>query len=628
MIGETSLKPGDKLTGSFRLRYTANGGGKEPTYHQGKGIFLLAYAGDNVAVKKSESVPTKYFIATIRQKILHHLDTLFPEDTLGFARALLLGDSSKLSYEIDSAFQTSGIRHVIAVSGLHVSILLSVLYLFGGRHKVIGVVVGIPVLFLFAAIAGFTPSIIRACIMQGLIAVSYLLQKEDDPPTSLAFSVLVMLIVNPLTITSVSFQLSVSCMIGIFLFCEKISNYLLKNTFLKRAKKKTKKAKLAKWFAGSIAITISAMITTTPLCDYYFESVSLVGVLTNLLTLWVITFIFYGIMAACVLGAVWLPLGRVAAWCVSWLMRYVILVAKLLSKVPMAAVYTKSVYIIVWLIFTYTLFAIFLCLKKKRSEIFASCVCVVLCAAVTMSYIEPKLDRFRISILDVGQGQCILLQSNGCNYMVDCGGDYAEQAADEAARILLSQGITALDGVILTHYDKDHAKGAEMLLRRIPADVLYLPVTGDIDGMARFREQYPSIIRWIDKDTEFTDEGLAFDLYPATDYTTDNESSMCILCHVDNCDILIMGDRSAVGERSLLQSQQLPQVDVLVVGHHGAKTTTSLELLHRVQPQIAVISVGRNNMYGHPAPEVLDRLKLFGCTVVRTDEMGTVIIKG
>ena len=89
-----------------------------------------------------------------------------------------------------------------------------------------------------------------------------------------------------------------------------------------------------------------------------------------------------------------------------------------------------------------------------------------------------------------------------------------------------------------------------------------------------------------------------------------------------------MGDRSAVGERSLLQSQQLPQVDVLVVGHHGAKTTTSLELLHRVQPQIAVISVGRNNMYGHPAPEVLDRLKLFGCTVVRTDEMGTVIIKG
>ncbi len=625
---ETALKPGDRVTGSFRLRYTADGGEKEPTYHQGKGVFLLAYADDNVQINASDEVPAKYFAATLRQKILLHLDHLFPEDTIGFARALLLGDSSKLSYEVDSAFQTSGIRHVIAVSGLHVSILFSIIYMFGGRHKVVGVVLGLPLLFVFAAVAGFTPSIVRACIMQALMSVSLLVDKEYDPPTALAFSALVMLVVNPLTITSVSFQLSVSCMVGIFLFSERIRNYLRKNTILKRAKKKTVKAKIANWLAGSISITISAMITTTPLCAYYFEAVSLVGILTNLLTLWVISFIFYGIMAACVLGAVWLPLGKAVAWVISWFMRYVLGVAQIFSRIPMAAVYTKSVYIIVWLIFTYLLLALFLCLRKKHPILFCSCISIVLCVAIAVSYIEPRLDRFRISVLDVGQGQCILLQSNGRNYMVDCGGDYADRAADKAARTLLSQGITRLDGVILTHYDKDHAQGAELLLRRIHADTLYLPVTGDTAGMDVFRERYPDSIQWISEDTEFADEDLRFHLYPAAEYTTDNESSMCVLCQVDNCDILITGDRNAVGERDLLQSRQLPDVDILVVGHHGAKTTASLELLHQTQPEIAVISVGANNMYGHPVQEVLDRLRLFGCAVVRTDQMGTVIIKG
>ena len=624
----TALKPGDKVTGSFRLRYTADGGEKEPTFHQGNGVFLLAYADGEVQITECDDVPAQYMAATFRQRILKHLDTLFPEDTVGFARALLLGDGSKLSYEVDAAFQTSGIRHVIAVSGLHVSILFSVIYLFGGRHKVVGVVLGLPLLLAFAAVAGFTPSIVRACVMQALMLLSFLVDKEYDPPTALAFSVLVMLAANPLTVTSVSFQLSVSCIVGIFLFSEKIRSYLLHNTFLKKAKKKTRMAQLANWFAGSVSITLSAMITTTPLCAYYFEAVSLVGVLTNLLTLWIVSFIFYGIMASCVLGAVWLPLGRAAAWVVSWLMRYVLAVAKLLSKLPMAAVYTKSIYVIVWLIFTYVLLIVFLSLKKKRPVLFGACVSIVLCIAVAVSYIEPRLDNFRISVLDVGQGQCILLQSNGRNYMVDCGGDDAEEAADEAARTLLCQGITHLDGLILTHYDKDHADGAELLLRRIPADTLYLPVTEDAAGMQRFREQYGNKITWIDADTEFTDADMVFNLYPATEFVSDNESSMCVLCRVDNCDILITGDRNAAGELELLRTHTLPEVDVLVVGHHGAKTAASLELLQATKPKLAAISVSATNAYGHPAQEVLDRLELFGCAVVRTDRQESIVIKG
>ena len=625
---KVDLKPGDRVTGSFRLRYTANGGEKAPTYHQGKGIFLLAYGRETPQITQVQKVPAKYFAATARQAILTQLDRMFPEDTLGFARALLLGDSSKLTYEVDTAFQTSGISHVVAVSGLHVSILFSVVYLFGGRHKIVGAVLGIPVLIVFAAIAGFTPSIVRACIMQALMILALLVSKEYDPLTALAFSGLVMLTANPLTITSVSFQLSVSCMIGIILFSNRIHDYLLRGKRMELAKGKSLKAKRIRWLVNSISVSIGAVITTTPLCAYYFDSVSLVSVLTNLLTLWIVSFIFYGIMAACIAGAIWLPLGQGIAWLISWAIRYVIGVAKLLSKFPLAAVYTKNVYVVVWLILCYVLLTIFLCSKKKYPWVLGLCAAAVLCVAIGASWLEPRLDTYRLTALNVGQGQCLLLQSGSKVYMIDCGGDTPEKTADEAATTLLSQGITRLDGVILTHYDADHAAGTEYLLGRVPTDTLYLPVTADTGEMERFASLYTDAIQWIDEDTVITDDNIRISLFPAATTASGNESSMCVLCQVENCDILITGDTNAQGERRLLQNHTLPDLEVLVVGHHGSKTATTLELLHATAPDAAIISVSAYNNYGHPAQETLDRLTLCGCYIFRTDHMGTIIIKG
>ena len=623
-----NLQPGDRVTGSFRLRYTADGGEKEPTYHQGKGIFLLAYGREELQLSPTETIPAKYFPAKARRAILQQLDAIFPEDTLGFARALLLGDTSKLSYEVDSAFKTSGIRHVIAVSGLHVSILFSIIYLFGGRNRILGVVLGIPVLVAFAAIAGFTPSIVRACIMQALMLLSLLVDKEYDPPTALAFSALVMLAVNPLTITSVSFQLSLSCMVGIFLFSNRIHDYILSGKRKEAAKGKGIKARLLRWLVGSVSVTLGAMITTTPLCAYYFDSVSLVSILTNLMTLWVVSFIFYGILAACVAGAVWIPFGRVIAGIVSWAIRYVVLVAKTLAKIPMAAVYTKSVYIVLWLILCYALLVVFLRSKKKYPWFLGGCMGVMLCVAVCASWLEPRLDPYRFTVLNVGQGQCLLLQSGSKVYMIDCGGDSPEQVADEAAATLLSYGITRLDGVILTHYDADHAAGTDYLLTRIGADKLYLPVTGDTEEMAHYAQKYAQSIQWITDDTQLTDGRIKISLFPADATATGNESSMSVLCQVHKCDILITGDTNAAGERRLVEEQDLPDLEVLIVGHHGSKTATTLELLHATTPDVAVISVSAENNYGHPAKETLERLRLFGCSIFRTDEMGTVVIKG
>ena len=623
------LCPGDTISGNFSMQFTARGAEQESIYYSGKGVFLLAYQKDDIEKIPAQGRENKYFAAYLRQKILQLLDTVFAKDTRGFARALLLGDSSLLSYETDTAFKVSGIRHIIAVSGLHVSILFSLVYTLAGKRRVLTALLGLPVLFLFAAVAGFTPSIVRACIMQGLMILALLLNQEYDPPTALAFAVLTMLFCNPMSITAVSFQLSVGCMVGMFLFAQRIHNYLLKERRLGPAKGKGVKARLSRWLASSVSVTLSTMVATTPLCAYYFGTVSLIGVLTNLLILWLVSFIFYGIMAACVLALLWLPAAKFVAWLVSCGIRFVVFVAKALARSPIAAIYTSSVYVIIWLVAAYILLTVYLLCKRKHPVILTGGILALLAICLLFSWLEPKLDDYRVSVLDVGQGQCILLQQKDQCYMVDCGGDSPAIAADVAAQQLLSQGITKLNGLILTHYDLDHGAGAELLLSRIPAEKIYLPNVADDSGIKeRLCALYSDRITWLQADTITKLENTDISLFSAQEGKTGNESSICVLFQPENCDILITGDRDGAGERALMKQTDLPELELLIAGHHGSKNATCLELLHTTKPTAVAVSAGLGNMHGHPSQEVLDRLALFGCTVWRTDLQGTIIFKG
>lgn len=190
-----------------------------------------------------------------------------------------------------------------AVSGLHVSILFALLTAITFRKRFLTALAGFPTLLLFAAVAGFTPSVSRSCIMCGLMLAALLLNKEYDGPAALAFAAVVMLIGNPLVITSVGFQLSVASVAGIYLFAPGIRKWLV--SLFPDNKGKGVRPTLIRWFTASVSITLSAMIFTTPLSAWYFGTVSLVGVVTNLLTLWVISFIFYGLVAVSLVGAFW-----------------------------------------------------------------------------------------------------------------------------------------------------------------------------------------------------------------------------------------------------------------------------------------------------------------------------------
>ena len=622
--GNVEFAPGDYVRGEFRFQVTTPGGEIDSASHQSKGIFLLGYQQSDASRAPAEETPWYYYHAKLRQQIISLIDGCFSQDTAGFAKALLLGERSGLDYETTTALKMAGIMHIVAVSGLHVSILFGLIRNLSLRRRIPTALIGIPLLILFAAVSGFSPSVNRACIMQILMILATLAEREYDGPTELAFAGLVMLVCNPLVIVSNSFQLSVACVAGIFLFQGRIYSWLLeKMGFVEK-----------RWFkragnglSSSVSVTLGATSFSAPLAAYYFGSVSLVGILTNLLTLWAVSVSFYGIMAVCALASFWPAGGIMLAKAVALLIRYVLATAKLLAEFPLAAVYTRSVYGIFWLVFVYVLLAVFLLSKKRRAGTLICCGVLGLCLALAASWLEPMTDQCRMTVLNVGQGQSIILQSKGKTYLVDCGGSDDEKAADLAAETLMSQGIFRLDGLIVTHYDRDHAGGVPYLLSRIPTDSLFLPDVLDEEGVGTMLagKTVGSVI--------YVRENLCLS-YGSTELTifgpvasnSDNESSLAVLFQAAECDILITGDRTDFGERMLMRDFELPRLEILVAGHHGSGSSTGVELLEATRPAIVAISVG-DNYYGHPAEELLERLAAYGCLVYRTDYDGNLIFR-
>lgn len=627
-------EPGDQILGAFRLRYTAPGAQKGATFHSGSGILLLAYPQEDARVEAGEDRPV-FFVAHLRRQLEGLLEELFAGDTLPFALALLLGDTSRLDYGTETALSLSGLRHVAAVSGLHVSILFSLVYFFTRRTRRASLLLGLPALALFAALAGFSPSIVRSALMQLLMLLAMALDRDYDPPTALGFAVVTLLTVNPLGVTSVGLQMSVASVAGILLFSQRVNRWLLEKAGIgtqgsgEPEKGKRKRHRLLRAGAASLSVSLGALIGTTPLSAAYFGTVNLIGLGVNLLCLWAVTFLFCGILLACLLGAVWLPAGRALGWFFDWVVRYVLGVARVAARFPLAALHTASPYAVAWLVFAYGLLALFLWGKKRRARVLLCCAGVGLCMAVCLSWLEPRLEDYRVTALDVGQGQCVVLQSQGRTFLVDCGGDYDRDAADIAAGYLLSMGITRVDGLIVSHYDRDHAGGVEYLLQRIGARVLVLPKSPGATLME------PGILAhhtgqtvWCQEDLSFAWGDTGLRVFASQELKNANESSLCVLFQKGKCDILITGDRGQKGERLLLATGAVPEVDILVVGHHGAAGSTGEELLEAVRPALALISVGADNSYGHPTQAVLDRLAQIGCRVRRTDLEGTIIIRG
>ena len=231
----------------------------------------------------------------------------------------------------------------------------------------------------------------------------------------------------------------------------------------------------------------------------------------------------------------------------------------------------------------------------------------------------------------MGQGQCTLLQTKNITAVIDCGGETPTKAGDLLIQTLHSSGQSKIDILVVTHYDADHAGGAVQLLHRMKAGVVLLPDVPDDTGMRRAieiaAETSGSRVLPVSTLTELTFSDGKLTVYPPISRENDNNMGICVLATAAEYDILITGDLDRFAEMKLLAAYDLPTVDLLVAGHHGAKTSTSETLLNAVQPKAVAISVGKDNPYDHPAQETLAQIDETGAEIYRTDQMGTLVFR-
>lgn len=240
---------------------------------------------------------------------------------------------------------------------------------------------------------------------------------------------------------------------------------------------------------------------------------------------------------------------------------------------------------------------------------------------------------FTFTALDVGQGQCLIYTACGETSVVDCGGAQ-DESGELAARYLETNGVFRVDRLILTHLDADHCNGAAQLLSRIRVDVLYLPLPAIREDGAMLRtireaaREAGTQIKFVCEDMEFAAENGRITIFHPDLRESGNNGGLCVLASHEKYDILITGDLSQNAEYRLLSRYDLQDVELLVAGHHGAATSTSDALLQRTGASSVVISVGRDNSYGHPAADTLARIQNTGAAIYRTDELGTIVIRG
>ena len=626
---DAGLQPGDTLHLSAKVVDVSRGSGEgESLYYSSRDISLLGFQRSKPEMQKAERIPLKYLPTAAAKQVRQSVTRLFAGDTEAFMRALLTGDRSGLSYETRNRMSVVGISHVVAVSGLHVSLIAGVVLLLCFRRRRLAAILGIPAMLFFAAMLGFPASVVRAVVMHALLLLAPLFRRESDAPTSLGLALLLILAANPWAVADVSLQLSFAAMAGILLFSEPLLAWQERRFLPGQFSKKHRRLACALRGVFSIqAVSLGAMVFTLPLVAAYFGTVSLIAPVTNLLLLTLVGYLFSFGCAAVFFGFLWQPLGKLLAWVLDWAVRFILWVIGKLSEIPFAAVYTQSAYVVAWLFAAYLLLAVFLLGRCRHKRAFCAALGATLACAIAFSML-PDTAGLTATALDVGQGECILLQSGGLTVVVDCGGSNAENAGEQLARRLLMQGKTQIDVLILTHFDEDHAGGVPQLLSRMQVGLLLMPDLADDAGsrerllLAAEDADVPVHIVTQDWTMEFPTGCLS--VFAPVAAGTDNDG-ISALMSVEEYDILITGDMDAQSEQLLAIRHALHDIEVLVAGHHGAKTSTGRALLQTISPEIVIISVGEN-AYGHPAPEVLERIDAAGALLLRTDENGDIVI--
>lgn len=628
--GMGELRPGDLVEIPLKLTSAGTRYGEESDAYRADGILLRGYLKGEYRAAGRAGLAWLYAPKTLAHILQQQALQSFPEDVAPLMKALLTGDKQEYYADdaMSSAMKTAGLSHVVAVSGMHVAFLIAALGLLV-RSRRRTALLGIPLILLFMAMVGFTPSVTRAGIMQILLLTAPLLHRENDPPTALAAAGLLLLLINPFAIGSTGLQLSFAAMAGLILCAGRIYAWLMP---AKSAPKNAVFRAAAHWLCSIVSASVGAMVFTTPLAAWRFGFVPLYGIFANALCLWAVSYAFALGWIVCLLGLLSPALGAAAGWLVGWLPRYVLFIARLIARLPYAALLMGTAAARWWLLSVYVFFGAAYFLRRKGQAfrpllpLAASLIGLVLVLWLGTPRLPGPLE---LAAVDVGQGQSFAALTKQGTVLIDCGStDAAVNAGDAAADYLLSYGRRRVDLLILTHFHADHANGVRRLMSRTEVGMLAYPTDCEHnaymdDILAACAAQGVELMP-VSADTTLEVGGLELKLFAPLGTGDVNEQGLLIRGDWGDFEFLVTGDAGTEVEQTLCARNDLGDLELLVVGHHGSRYSTCDALLEEITPEVAFISVGAGNDYGHPTAEVLRRLSDHGITVYRTDLDGTV----
>ena len=633
LYGEAELlaaRPGDTVTGTAQWQSAAHFDSDDVTHFNARGVYALLYGREDVPLPAGDGDALRWLPQRAGKAFREKVAAIWDDPRVsGFLTAELTGDKSAMDDGDYLAMQETGLAHLFAVSGLHCAFLVTLLALLISRRQRLLCAVTIPLLLFYMVMVGMSPSVVRACIMQIFLLIAPLFRRGSDPLTSLAAALLVILLCNPFAAASVSLQLSFSATLGMVLLSPRLYKLL---TGWYKGKCRPLRTALC-FVAANLSATLSAVVFTAPLTAWYFRIFVLVAPLSSLLAVPAAGWSFMAAFVTVLLGFVWLPLASLLGW-ISWaLVRYILWIANGMMSWRYHAVYFTNPYLIYWLLFLYAVFIGCAATPDgKRKYLLASALSVLtLTAAIWVNRQDYQYGVLTALTLDVGQGESVILTSGGETALVDCGSSNSyKDPGGLAADTLHSMGVRELSAVVVTHYHADHTNGLYEVLRRIPVQTVYLP---DIEDEYGVRERLVSLaeekgaqVTYVTKETADTLGDTVLTIYPPVQSGGDlNELGLTALASAGDFDLLITGDMSGSTEKKLVETYALPDIEVLVVSHHGSRYSSNIRFLKSVTPEAAVISVGDNN-YGHPSEETLQRLLAVGADIWRTDQQGTIRI--
>lgn len=562
----------------------------------------------------------------------------------GLLIGLLAGDRSNIPDALQSGFRRAGIVHVLAISGFHVVLLSGMILLLLKATRMPHRAASLCAIFLmliYAPAAGGSPAVLRAVFMFSVVQCGLLFERKADSLNSLGVALLILTAVHPDVIWNVGFQLSASATAGIIAYGKR-NPLTTKNEFLRKNKIWNF---LENYVFAAVWITLVATASTAPFLIWSFHSLSPISIVGNI---FVVPLVSLGMQAG--VFALLLPIPVCAeAFCAAagFLFRLSAFLVGKISAVTLASV-TAGPFPI-WILLLIGL--VVLSLGKFRENFWARRIVLIsLClfgGYFLYTALSPKISpSWEVTVLDIGQGDCILVKSpKGNAYLVDAGVNSGKRnvANDKIIPYLQNEGIWKLKGIIITHPDLDHFSGAEVLLREFPVENLW------IQECARFTEK-PEWMRVLSTATirnvaiqdlrrgmifreEFyanPEEKIPWEmrvLHPdPTQCGETNSESITLRIEGVGGSMFLTGDLTKEGEAEILQTDIALKTDILKLGHHGSKTSSSREFLEAVQPEIAIASNGKHNRFRHPHKVVVERLDNLKIPLLNTSKVGTVFV--